>query len=688
MTTAAKCIELDLKELRNGINDSPIIFVDQIDDNNFHLEAAISGPNSTPYQGGVFLLDIKLTEEFPFAPPQSVTFKRAMMHPNVDECGKFISNLLTKEKWLPSMTLKAILEHVWARLAVPDIDSEQCDPTRAPLYQADKKLFEDQALYWSQIMQQSPPITTPIKTMQLKEVPLDGRRRKKLSLCSLPIRLTLEILLILLLFVPAIMFLMKWPTAKSFIHGKVLSKTRLAPASDGLESWSNPPVKTVRAYRLFDITNHMDIMTKTNNPMVEFQETIPMHYRVVIKKNNVEWLNDHKNIHYSVERIFTREGEFNETILNQEGAFVDILRVMFRTKFNRVADSVFYILGGNNAFNHSKAVDKLEGYISPLFAAISARMQGPNREKYGFIYRYNGSNGFNFTIDTGLDQSTNKGRVVDFASEYTSFETKASDWQTTFFDGLTFPPLGNPTTRKVINVFQPDFCRPVQLRYNRTVSMFGIDQVHEYVLKLVDYESCPQMDETCPEADKLDITKCLSSEIPPETVFLTKPHMYGHNSSATNVAFTPDADKHESTIYFEPLSGTPLLAQLRIQLNANAWIDRIKVSEDGTTNPTNSRAVRRFIPMMWIDQRITLNDETLNRLKRVSGILQKGHSAHQSLKLVYILVALFSTVAIIVVIELLLWRRQQKINRRFLHQSNDQEKSLLSHTLTTSPMTA
>ena len=28
-----------------------------------------------------------------------------------------------------------------------------------------------------------------------------------------------------------------------------------------------------------------------------------------------------------------------------------------------------------------------------------------------------------------------------------------------FLDGLTFPPLGNPPNRKVINVFQPDFCR-------------------------------------------------------------------------------------------------------------------------------------------------------------------------------------------------------------------------------------
>jgi hypothetical protein len=60
---------------------------------------------------------------------------------------------------------------------------------------------------------------------------------------------------------------------------------------------------------------------------------------------------------------------------------------MFRTKFGRIADPLFYILGGNNAFNYSKAVDKLEGYVSPIFAAISSRMQGPNKDQYGFIYR-------------------------------------------------------------------------------------------------------------------------------------------------------------------------------------------------------------------------------------------------------------------------------------------------------------
>lgn len=66
---------------------------------------------------------------------------------------------------------------------------------------------------------------------------------------------------------------------------------------------------------------------------------------------------------------------------------------------------------------------------------------------------------------------------------------------------------------KKLSFIEMNFCeyfRPVQLRYNRTVSKFGFESLHEYVLKLVDFEKCPKMDETCPEADKLDISKCVS----------------------------------------------------------------------------------------------------------------------------------------------------------------------------------
>jgi hypothetical protein len=55
---------------------------------------------------------------------------------------------------------------------------------------------------------------------------------------------------------------------------------------------------------------------------------IEFHFRVVVKKNNVEWSNDSTKIHCSIERLFTREGEFNETAVNQFGSFIDVLRVV------------------------------------------------------------------------------------------------------------------------------------------------------------------------------------------------------------------------------------------------------------------------------------------------------------------------------------------------------------------------
>jgi hypothetical protein len=98
--------------------------------------------------------------------------------------------------------------------------------------------------------------------------------------------------------------------------------------SDGNESWINPPITTLRAYRLFNVTNYMDIMTDTNNPLMEFRETEPFMYKLLVKKNNVQWLDNNTKIHYSVERLFTRHGEYSESLISQEGAFIDILRVV------------------------------------------------------------------------------------------------------------------------------------------------------------------------------------------------------------------------------------------------------------------------------------------------------------------------------------------------------------------------
>ncbi|CAF0901689.1 unnamed protein product [Rotaria sordida] len=142
---AEKCVQRDLKQIKMNTEDTTIIFIDPIDANYLHLEATITGPMLTPYENGIFLLHIKLSEEYPYQPPQSIIFKRATMHPNIDEYGNFKSELLKLEFWSPTMTIKDILEHVWARLAIPNIDSNECDPTRAQSYRMDRSQFEIEA---------------------------------------------------------------------------------------------------------------------------------------------------------------------------------------------------------------------------------------------------------------------------------------------------------------------------------------------------------------------------------------------------------------------------------------------------------------------------------------------------------------------------------------------------------------
>ncbi|CAF1456270.1 unnamed protein product, partial [Rotaria sordida] len=95
--------------------------------------------------------------------------------------------------------------------------------------------------------------------------------------------------------------------------------------------------------------------------------------------------------------------------------------------------------------------------------------------------------------------------------------------------------------------------------------------------------------------------------------------------------------------------------------------------------PTGTRAIRRFVPMVWIDQLINLNDETMYRLKSVTSVLGKLHNVHQLFKLSYIIFICLLLISIVIIIELFMFNRRNKMNKNVLYQvSKDQEKELLS----------
>lgn len=47
-----------------------------------HLKANISGPPGTPYEGGSYIVDVKIPSEYPFRPPV-MKFDTKVWHPNI-----------------------------------------------------------------------------------------------------------------------------------------------------------------------------------------------------------------------------------------------------------------------------------------------------------------------------------------------------------------------------------------------------------------------------------------------------------------------------------------------------------------------------------------------------------------------------------------------------------------------------
>ncbi|KEH38620.1 ubiquitin-conjugating enzyme [Medicago truncatula] len=90
-----------LSEPAPGISASPS------EDNMRYFNVMILGPTQSPYEGGVFKLELFLPEEYPMAAPK-VRFLTKIYHPNIDKLGRICLDIL-KDKWNPALQIRTVL---------------------------------------------------------------------------------------------------------------------------------------------------------------------------------------------------------------------------------------------------------------------------------------------------------------------------------------------------------------------------------------------------------------------------------------------------------------------------------------------------------------------------------------------------------------------------------------------------
>lgn len=137
------------KELDELIKNPPTnCSAGSVDDDLFHWRASITGPELTPYYGGIFSLDIHFPSDYPFKAPKC-NFTTKIYHPNINAAGSICVDIL-RDNWSPALTVSKILLSISSLLNDPNPD-DPLEVEIADQYKNNKILFEETAKSWTVI---------------------------------------------------------------------------------------------------------------------------------------------------------------------------------------------------------------------------------------------------------------------------------------------------------------------------------------------------------------------------------------------------------------------------------------------------------------------------------------------------------------------------------------------------------
>ncbi|KRT84109.1 Ubiquitin-conjugating enzyme [Oryctes borbonicus] len=176
---AAQRIKREFKEVIKSEEVAKCaIKVELVNDNYTELKGEIAGPPDTPYEGGNFVLEIRVPETYPFNPPK-VRFITRIWHPNISSVTGAICLDILKDQWAAAMTLRTVLLSLQALLSAAEPDDPQ-DAVVAKQFKENIDMFQMTARHWTNVYAGGPHVNTEFneKIKRLQDMGVDEHQAR------------------------------------------------------------------------------------------------------------------------------------------------------------------------------------------------------------------------------------------------------------------------------------------------------------------------------------------------------------------------------------------------------------------------------------------------------------------------------------------------------------------------------
>jgi lysosome membrane protein 2 len=165
-------------------------------------------------------------------------------------------------------------------------------------------------------------------------------------------------------------------------------------------------------------------------------------------------------------------------------------------------------------------------------------------------------------------------------------------------DGTLFAPFVNKTEE--IQLFMSDLCRSFTMGFNGTmethygIELYGFTPSEFFFANATvnpDNAGYCTPPGNCLPAGVMNLTQCVQG-VP---IIMSCPHfLYAAEKFGRDTNMSADIDKHGTTLWLEPLTGTPMKAHKRIQFNMEVFKDpKIDIT---------AKLPEVVYPLFWIDE--------------------------------------------------------------------------------------